>query len=434
MDLKTVIRFLFFDARAIKRIANSSAATWVGLLFVVAAGFAREYDGEYLGAQPWHLAIPVGASLLACFTMVIFIYNIIWLRNRKTASPPAPFKRVFRSLLNVFWMTAPLAFLYAIPFERFLDAGDATQANLSLLGLVAAWRVALMVRSVQVLFNVHLGAAFIPVILFSDVVAMAAIWLIPSPVFLIMGGIRLTDSQQIILSVRLWLILIGYGTFLIWLIAYFVLCSRSKPWNLDQLADEEPAPAGISIPLRVVVAASLLIWIAVLPATQKEQWLRWKSSSLILSGDYDAASQLTREHPETSFPPHWSPPPRLGWGDREPSVYEAINGLKSHQAAPWMLARYFEKLDQMASSPWWRDSIHQMDDEALVKAIDAIEACPNSRKIANDLAKSMAYSINRILNPDGTQDMVSQDDSGEPSESRVASIKRLMQIAEPTPN
>ena len=40
----------------------------------------------------------------------------------------------FRSFLNLYWMTAPLAWLYAIPFERFLSPADATTANLALLG------------------------------------------------------------------------------------------------------------------------------------------------------------------------------------------------------------------------------------------------------------------------------------------------------------
>ena len=50
-------------------------------------------------------------------------------------------------------MTAPLAWLYAIPYERFLSPVGATRANLWTLGLVAAWRVLLIIRVLVVLLS-----------------------------------------------------------------------------------------------------------------------------------------------------------------------------------------------------------------------------------------------------------------------------------------
>jgi hypothetical protein len=63
MTLWTLLKFLAGNRDAIVSAARCNGAIWIGLLFVIAAGFAREYDGEDLLHEPWHLAIPLGASL-----------------------------------------------------------------------------------------------------------------------------------------------------------------------------------------------------------------------------------------------------------------------------------------------------------------------------------------------------------------------------------
>jgi hypothetical protein len=48
---------------------------WVyGLILVLTAGLAREYDAEYLLAEPWHLLLPVAASLVTSFVLYLLIY------------------------------------------------------------------------------------------------------------------------------------------------------------------------------------------------------------------------------------------------------------------------------------------------------------------------------------------------------------------------
>ena len=191
---------------------------------MLSAGFAREYDGEYLLAEPWHLLIPVAASLIGCASMTLLVW---WLARRRDVHDVS-YGTIFRSFLNLYWMTAPLAWLYAIPFERFLSPADATTANLTLLGIVAVWRVTLMVRSVQVLLDTRWFAALVPVMLFSDVLAMIALYLMPAPLFLIMGGVRLSESEDILLGFRMTVGLAVYGTFLFWMISYVALWAVSN--------------------------------------------------------------------------------------------------------------------------------------------------------------------------------------------------------------
>lgn len=417
LTVSTIIKFLAFDAEAIKKIAGSSKATWVGFLFVISAGFAREYDGEFLVAEPWHLLIPVAASLLGCFLMVLFVFALAWFRNVRYV----PFLEVFRGFLNCYWMTAPLALLYAIPVERFVDPGDATRANLILLGVVAFWRVALMVRCVQVLFNTHPVAAFIPVILFSDILAMAAIWLVPGPIFLIMGGIRLTESESIILDLRIWMILIGYGTFLIWLIGYLGLYFRSAPWiYFKSEPDFESRQPSVTRGMWGLVAIALLVWIPFLPFTQHEQWLRWKSEKLIRAKDFAAFSKLTRDYPETAFPPHWDPPPRIGYGETRPYVFLVLAGLQSNRGAQWMLDRYLEKMEKdiQVWAYWGPDSLDRYSDAELAAFVDVISKLPNPRDVADNFNDSVQIELDDSPN-------------GNLTESRIASLKRLQQLGQP---
>jgi len=194
MTLKTLVGFLIGRQDAILQVATSRSALWVAGLFVLSAGFAREHDQEDLRADPWYVLLPLAASLLTSCILFLLVYMV---SLRRTVEP-VPIRGAYRSFLTTYWMTAPLAWLYAIPVERIYTDADATGANLSLLALVALWRVALITRVVQVLFGASLGAAFVLVMFFADSLAVAVLYFTPLPIFNIMGGIRLSASERLI--------------------------------------------------------------------------------------------------------------------------------------------------------------------------------------------------------------------------------------------
>src|SRR5439155_26698401 len=175
MGIRTLLRYLIGDWQAILDIAADRRAFWVGLLFVLSAGFAREYDGEDLWHEPWHLLIPLAASLVSSF--VLFTICFVRVANNDPDRPS--FFAGYRSFLTLFWMTAPLAWLYAVPYERFLDPLDAVRMNLFTLGLVSLWRVVLMVRVARVIFGYSRATAPFLVLLFADVVALLALCFLP---------------------------------------------------------------------------------------------------------------------------------------------------------------------------------------------------------------------------------------------------------------
>ncbi len=69
MSISTVLRFLLGYRKAIVEVAYCPIALLVGGLFVLSAGFAREYDGEDLLSEPWYVGIPLLASLVSSFIL-----------------------------------------------------------------------------------------------------------------------------------------------------------------------------------------------------------------------------------------------------------------------------------------------------------------------------------------------------------------------------
>src|SRR5690349_21302235 len=70
----TLLAYLVGSRKAVLQVANSRTALWLGLLFVLSAGFAREYDGEDLWHEPWHLMLPLVASLGTSFVLYLIVY------------------------------------------------------------------------------------------------------------------------------------------------------------------------------------------------------------------------------------------------------------------------------------------------------------------------------------------------------------------------
>src|SRR5262249_5601698 len=136
---------------------------WVGLALLPSAALARCYASRDLRAQPWHLLLPLAASLV----LSLALCGVLYARLAVGQVEAPPFPAGHRSLLGLFLLPAPLSGLYALPCDR-LDARRAVRLRLAALGLVAAWRVALMSRAVGVLLDGHFAAAFLLVMLVAD--------------------------------------------------------------------------------------------------------------------------------------------------------------------------------------------------------------------------------------------------------------------------
>ena len=117
MNLWTPLTILIGRKDAIEDVLESKNAIYVGLLFVISCGFAREYDQEYIFSDFLFFLLPLILSTILGFFCFCFCY-IVYIKKDGRKN----FWQQFRNFLSLFWMTAPIAFLYAIPVESLMDS------------------------------------------------------------------------------------------------------------------------------------------------------------------------------------------------------------------------------------------------------------------------------------------------------------------------
>jgi len=384
MNIGMLVRYLFGHRQAILTIAHCPSALWIGLVFVLSAGFAREYDGEDLIAEPWHLLIPIGASLLTSFVLYLLLFFRVWIAN---LDPPR-FGDGYRSFLSLYWMTAPLAWLYAIPYERFLSAPDSVRANLWTLGLVAAWRVALMIRVAIVLMGYRLLEAITLVLLFADVVAQTILRMTPLPIFSIMGGIRLSESDRIIRDVACFVQFWGFIALpVLGIMSLFVFATAKPKWSSCRATELSTSS---NRRIWVLAIASLAVWAFVLPFTQPEQRLRRKTEVALRNGRIDEGIQLMLAHVEKDYPPHWDPPPRVGYYDQSPPLLDVAEKLADAPPS-WVRQKYADKLHLDISS---LDRVYEVGGSDLLRRLRMKRAFGIEKVLDKYEVEIMVRSIN----------------------------------------
>jgi hypothetical protein len=338
MTLTTLVPFLLGGRQAIVYVAGCSGATGLGAVFVLSAGFAREYDAEDLLHQPWHVLLPMAASLVTS----LLLFAIVYAAASKHAVRPIAASPAYRRFLTVYWMTAPLAWIYAIPVEQFLSAGNAVRANLWFLGLVSLWRVLLITRCVSVLLGPSYPAALLLVLFFADSLALSILSFTPLPIFNIMGGIQLTESEAILRETACTVQFFGGVTWPIWLIAAMVILGLPKrDWVPTEFATH--STRRVSKPLWVLAVCSLIVWTAVLPFSQPPQQLRRSVETDLLEARVDRAVQTMSSAGRDAFPPHWDPPPWPGYGHNVPPLNRVLEVVSADEVAGWVRSVYLAK-------------------------------------------------------------------------------------------
>jgi hypothetical protein len=379
MSIVTVLAYYVGSRKAILRIAATPGASWLGLVFVFSAGFAREYDGEDLLAQPWHLLLPLAASLVLSFALYCLLMPLVRWKGARQGT----FWGNYWVFLRLFWMTAPIAWIYAIPVQEFLSAGDATRANLWMLAIVSLWRVVLMARVVSVTYNAHPVSAAMPVLLFANTVALVALWLAPLPVFSIMGGIRLTESETVIQGTAF---VVGFfGTILwpMWLIGLGVAFGVGKrTWKVAVPASE--LSNRVSRGLWALAAGSIFLWVFVLPFTQPKQQLRNRIEVSLRGGRIPTAIALMSEHEPTDFPRHWDPPPRIGYGETTPPLLDVLEVLCQGDPPGWVKTMYVDKLASQSGGHGPFSIWMSVTGDELDRYLTVLEALPETHEMVRN--------------------------------------------------
>src|ERR1043165_4382832 len=117
------VKYLFGQRHAIEELAKWRGGIWTGAILVLLTGFARNYDQTFITENPvlW-LFGPLLFSFVSGWWLYVVLYGL-FARRRMAGEDGVkpPFWSGWQSFMGLFWMTAPIAWLYAIPVERFTD-------------------------------------------------------------------------------------------------------------------------------------------------------------------------------------------------------------------------------------------------------------------------------------------------------------------------
>lgn len=357
MRLRHIPLFLVGDRNAILAIAGSRWALLIGFLFVMSASLARNYDGaDLLPPSPeWKvLTHGLGASVGNSLLLFLIVYLAASIRGAKRADGTLPaFGGAFLVFIGLFWMTAPMGWLYGIPFERMYDAPvDAIIANLWLLALVSVWRVVLITRVLAVLWNSRFVPLLLVVLLFSDIVVFVAAYSMPTPLIDFMGGLQHSQEDQLVVEITLQVIILTVLAFPVLLIAAPIGLKWFVPrwWEANEgVAGADVGESGEVGPPYACIAvaiAAVMLWFIPMGITQAEQRNRRQAEVMLRGGEVGQAIAFMSELERSDFPPVWDPPPRLGYGERIPRIEVIARLIHEPEVAGWVMAMYLPKVER----------------------------------------------------------------------------------------
>ncbi|NIP92123.1 MAG: hypothetical protein GWO24_01045, partial [Akkermansiaceae bacterium] len=165
--------YLLGSRGAIRRLESSRITIWLGLALVLTAGMARHYDHVSLWADLRWLYGPIIVSLISS----LIVFGVVFAGLRLGRSH-GRFWPQYRGFLGLFWMTAPIAWIYAIPVEQWGDPLLAAKWNLLFLGVVSVWRVLLISRAVSVATSIPFGLVLLFVLIPASLEMAAATFLL----------------------------------------------------------------------------------------------------------------------------------------------------------------------------------------------------------------------------------------------------------------
>lgn len=330
--MKTWWACLLGRRSAILKLAGSRATFLAGLLLLFSAGIAREYDDAFLPFESPYLLIPFAVST----AMGLVLWLAFFLRGRKQ-----PGAISLPSFLGVFWMSAPLAWLYGIPYERFLSPLAAAHANLWTLALVSLWRVAWVTRVIAVLHGSRMPYTLVRVLFCADVVVFVVACLAPQPVQDFMGGIRGSPVEQLAGEANWSLIVFSVLAFPV--LGLLALVTARRIGRQRFLAQSSPRSRDV---VRFASIATVVWLLLALPA-QPEQYRRWSVERDLRAGRIEPALAAMSARAPDDFPPHWDPPPHPYFRDDEPAAASVLSVMMQQPVASWVAERFVPKLFQV---------------------------------------------------------------------------------------
>jgi hypothetical protein len=346
MTARTLVQFLFGHAGAIREIAGRRAWFPLGAALVLLTSIPRNYDQTWIGEKPvlWLLG-PLLFSFVSGTFLFAVLHEFFLRRKQGPDSPRSPWGSQWVSFMGCFWLTAPVAWVYAVPVERFLDPLTATKANLALLALVATWRVLLMARVVNVVCGARFGAALVWVLVPALAEAFALTFFSEAcgkQLMSSMAGMRNSPEEDIKLETVQTVMLVSMIGLPAFLLTGIALRAKSK-----EAFRPFPAPARTPTPW-LFLLASLVAWLAIAVPAQLQVRNNAATEALFDSGQHRAAlDYLAASQPGDLAPSRPLPPLAFEW-DAFDEVPAALSVVRAGDP-PWLRAHLVRRFDEICS-------------------------------------------------------------------------------------
>ncbi len=335
VHLRLICGFLFGSASAIRAVAGNRAALWTGIVLVLLTGIARNYDQTYFLETPMWLIGPLAFSLFSGS----FLYGIL-IRGFARRHFPEEQRNAkqWATFMGLFWMTAPIAWLYAIPVERFLNSYQAAQANIALLATVSIWRVMLMSRVIAVLYQLHFLRALVWVLVAASLEVIVVMFFgapLSNSILAGMAGMRNAPEQSLLNNVLGGTWAWSWGGLLVCVI---VLASRRFQGVIRPMPEAFPGKVPWSLLLSLVI-----MWTLIAVQPQREQYRFVTHAALVTKGDYTEALTYLARHKQSDFPAsrRLEPNPYTYrvWKDLPPTISRL-----TVETTPWIRQVYLNHL------------------------------------------------------------------------------------------
>jgi hypothetical protein len=311
----------------------------MALSLVPLTAVARNYDQTFILEKPFlWLFGPLMFSLFSGTWVFLVAYAIAW--GYMDRERP-PLWSAWPAFMGLFWMTAPIAWLYAIPVERFFDSVTAARANVCLLTIVSVWRVLLMARVFQVLH----GAPFV----------MALFWvLIPATIEVLvlsvfgagfskrimagMMGMRNSPEDEVLLrSISI------ASTIALSLLPVATL--GTVVWRMKRHTTTWPDRTPGRVPL-LPLGIAAAFWIAVAIIPQGELFKSATLERMLAKGEFRQALDYLSTHRPDEFAPSRTLPPKPFEGEIF-KYLPALFGVITPSDPVWVHEHLLRRLTEM---------------------------------------------------------------------------------------
>jgi hypothetical protein len=360
VNARTILAYLFGRREAILEVAANKAALWTGIVLVLLTSIARNYDQTHITEKPFlWLFGPLFFSLVSGTWLFWGGVGCVAVKEMDlTESERKTWMRWWPQFMGLFWMTAPIAWLYAIPVERFLDSLNAARANVALLSIVSLWRVALMARVFQVLFRVpyFTGLVWVLVPVCAEVIGITLFGGVFARALAAgMGGMRNSPEEEILMNV---MGVAFWGSIgLIFLAALMAAALRPR----EHIQSFPPMHRG-RMPWSVLGFAAM-VWCGVAIGPQIEVSRNAHVERLMRDGQHREAIDFMNKMGQGNFAPSRPLPPKPFEGEvfvQLPRFFAALQ----RDDAEWVRAHFMKRLNEMRQHfryGWNRDDKFQDD-------------------------------------------------------------------------